>query len=142
MENNMKTVVYQFINQHLLGVVSTVSKDNTPEAALVGIAVSEDLEIIFDTVKTSRKYHNILQNPQVAMVIGWDNETTVQYEGTATVLGDDAEAEKLKEVYFKAYPDGPDRIKTMPGLVYIKVTPRWLRYSNFNQPQIIGEIIF
>lgn len=138
----MKQLIYKFIKQHLLGVISTVNKDNTPEAALVGIAVSEDLEIIFDTVTTSRKYHNILQNPQVAFVIGWDNETTVQYEGRATVLGDDTEAERLREIYFKAYPDGPDRIKTMPGLVHIKVTPRWLRYSNFNSPQIIEEIVF
>jgi general stress protein 26 len=131
----MKKLIYQFISQHLLGVVTTVNKDNTPEAALVGIAVSEELEIIFDTVTSSRKYHNILQNPQVALVIGWDNEVTVQYEGKATVLG-------LKEIYFKAYPDGRDRVKTMPGLVHIKVTPRWLLYSNFNQPQIIEEIVF
>jgi general stress protein 26 len=138
----MKKLIYQFISQHLLGVVTTVNKDNTPEAALVGIAVSEELEIIFDTVTSSRKYHNILQNPQVALVIGWDNEVTVQYEGKATVLGDDAEAKSLKEIYFKAYPDGRDRVKTMPGLVHIKVTPRWLLYSNFNQPQIIEEIVF
>jgi general stress protein 26 len=138
----MKKLIYQFISQHLLGVVTTVNKDNTPEAALVGIAVSEELEIIFDTVTSSRKYHNILQNPQVALVIGWDNDVKFLYECYATVLGDDAEAKSLKEIYFKAYPDGRDRVKTMPGLVHIKVTPRWLLYSNFNQPQIIEEIVF
>ncbi|MDB4923403.1 pyridoxamine 5'-phosphate oxidase family protein [Mucilaginibacter sp.] len=138
----LQALVCQFLKQHLLGVISTANKDNTPEAALVGIAVSEDLEIIFDTVKTSRKYHNILQNPQVALVIGWENEITVQYEGKATVLGDDEESESLKEIYFKAYPDGRERVETMPGLVHIKVTPRWLRYSNFNHPQIIEEIAF
>jgi hypothetical protein len=47
----MKQLIYQFIKQHLLGVINTANKDNTPEAALVGIAVSEDLEIIFDTVQ-------------------------------------------------------------------------------------------
>ena len=138
----MKDLVYQFIKQQSLGVVATTNKANKPESALVGIAVSVNLEIIFDTVKTSRKYHNILQNPKVSLVIGWDNETTVQYEGTAVVLGNDNEAENFKAVYFQAFPDGQERAETWPGLVHIKVTPAWLRYSNFNEPQVIKEIVF
>ncbi|MGZ3778695.1 MAG: pyridoxamine 5'-phosphate oxidase family protein, partial [Mucilaginibacter sp.] len=85
----MKDLIYQFISQSKYAVVSTISKDGKPESALVGIAVSTSLEIIFDTVKTSRKYHNILANKHVAVVVGWDNETTVQYEGEAEVLGND-----------------------------------------------------
>jgi len=138
----MKTLVHQFIKQHLLGVVTTVNPANKPEAALVGIAVTENLEIVLDTIKASRKYQNILQNPQVAVVIGWDNETSVQYEGKATVLGDDDEALRLKEIYFAAYPDGRDRVKTMEGLVHIKITPEWLRYSNYNEPVVIEEMVF
>ena len=138
----MKTLLYQFIKQHLLGIVTTVNVVNKPEAALVGIAVTENLEIIFDTIKASRKYQNILQNPEVALVIGWDNETTVQYEGKATILGDDDEALRLKEIYFEVYPDGLDRVKTMEGLVHIKITPEWLRYSNYNEPVVIEEMVF
>ncbi|MDB5134427.1 MAG: Pyridoxamine 5-phosphate oxidase [Mucilaginibacter sp.] len=138
----MKHLIYQFIKQHSLAIIATTNKTNGPEAALVGIAVSADLWIIFDTVKTSRKYHNILQNPKVALVIGWDNETTVQYEGEAKVLGNNADAEKLKEIYFEVYPDGRERAKTWPGLVHIKVTPKWLRYSNFNEPVVIEEVRF
>jgi len=138
----MKELVYNFIKQHSLGIVATTSKDNEPEAALVGIAVSENLEIVFDTVKSSRKYHNILQNPKVALVIGWDNETTVQYEGTAEVLGNDAEAENLREIYYGVYPDGRERTETWPGLIHIKVRPKWLRYSNFNEPVVIEEMSF
>jgi general stress protein 26 len=138
----MKDLVYQFIKQQPLGVIATTNKAEQPEAALVGIAVSVNLEIIFDTIKISRKYHNILQNPKVALVIGWDDETTIQYEGTAEVLGNDAVAENLKEIYFRAFPDGRERAETWPGLVHIKVTPQWLRYSNFNEPQVIQELVF
>lgn len=138
----MKELVYNFIKKHALGIVATTGKDNKPEAALVGIAVSGNIEIIFDTVKSSRKYHNILQNPKVALVIGWDNETTVQYEGEAIVLGNDAGAENLREIYYGVYPDGRERAETWPGLVHIKVTPKWLRYSNFNEPVVIEEISF
>ncbi|MDB5145831.1 MAG: Pyridoxamine 5-phosphate oxidase [Mucilaginibacter sp.] len=138
----MKDLIYQFMRQQPLGIIATTNRANKPEAALIGVAVSFGLEIIFDTVKTSRKYHNILQNPKVALVIGWDNETTVQYEGIAEVLGNDIEAENLKEVYYRAYPDGRERAETWPGLVHIKVTPQWLRYSNFNEPPVIHEMAF
>lgn len=137
-----KELIYQFIAGHKLGVVSTVNSDNKPESAVVGMAVSESFEIIFDTVKASRKYRNILRNPHVAFAIGWDNEITVQYEGIAEVLGDGDEANGLREIYFKAYPDGRERAATWPGLVHIKVTPKWIRYSNFNDPLLIEEIAF
>jgi general stress protein 26 len=136
-----KEFIYGFIKRHALGVVSTVSTDNKPEAALVGIAVSNDLEIVFDTVKTSRKYHNIIQNPNVAVVIGWDNETTAQLEGVATELaGEDAAI--YKEIYFGVYPDGRERAETWPDIVHFKITPNWVRYSNYNIPVVIEEMVF
>src|SRR6184192_1437390 len=137
-----KELIYQFIAQQKLGVVSTVNTENKPESAVVGIAVSENLEIIFDTVKTSRKYRNIMHNPHVAFVIGWDNEITVQYEGIAEVLGNGGEADRLRSVYYHVYPDGKERAATWPGLVHIKVTPKWIRYSDFNEPPVIEELSF
>jgi len=139
---DIKNIVYQFISQQKLAVVSTISPDNNPEAALVGIAVTENFDIIFDTVKTSRKYANLRQNPKVAVVIGWDSETTVQYEGEAQVLENDADSQKLREVYYNAYPDGRERTETWPNLVHIRITPKWLRYSNFNDPVVIEEMVF
>jgi len=138
----MKDLLYQYISQHKLGVVSTTNSDGKPESALVGIAVSNNLEIIFDTVKSSRKYANILQNRRVSLVIGWDDETTVQYEGEAEILGKDNAADNLRQLYYIAYPDGLERAETWPGLVHIKVEPKWIRYSNFNEPVTIEELNF
>jgi len=136
-----RAFVYDFIKRHRLAVISTVSSKIAPEAALIGIAVSLDLEIIFDTVKTSRKYKNLLGNPNVALVIGWENESTVQYEGIATELtGDDAA--RYKEIYFGVYPDGRERAETWPDIVHFKITPTWIRYSNFNIPVVIDEMEF
>jgi general stress protein 26 len=133
--------LYNFIKHHKLAVVSTLSKESKPEAALVGFAISENLEIVFDTVKTSRKYKNLLRNPAVAVVIGWDNETTVQYEGVAEELTG-PEADHYKEIYFEVYPDGRERAKTWPHIVHFKITPKWIRYSNFNDPVVIEEMDF
>lgn len=138
----MKNIIYKFISRHKLGVVSTINQEGKPESALVGIAVSENLEIVFDTVSSSRKYANILRNQHVSLVIGWDNETTVQYEGVAGILGTGKEADSYRELYFEAYPDGRERVETWPGLVHIKIAPKWVRYSNFNEPVIIEEVLF
>jgi len=136
-----KEFIYNVIKRHRLAVVSTTSIGYEPESALVGFAISKNLEIIFDTVKASRKYQNIIKNSSVAVVIGWDNETTIQYEGLASeiISGEDG---RLKEIYFEVYPDGRDRAKNWPGLVHFKITPKWIRYSNFNEPMVIEEMLF
>jgi uncharacterized pyridoxamine 5'-phosphate oxidase family protein len=133
--------LYDFMRQYKLAVVSTVSADDKPESALIGIGVSAELEIVFDTLKTTRKYENILHNPNVALVIGWDDETTVQFEGIATKLAG-PEDDRYREVYYEAYPDGRDRAANWAGLVHFKVTPKWLRYSCFNEPVVVEEMVF
>lgn len=129
-----------FVRTHRLAVQTSVARDETPQAAVVGIAVSETFEIVFDTLETTRKIRNIRREPSVAFVIGGSSdgdERTVQYEGVADEpAGDDLE--RIKAVYFAAWPDGRAR-EAWPGLVYVRVRPTWIRYSDFNQnpPRIV-----
>jgi uncharacterized pyridoxamine 5'-phosphate oxidase family protein len=131
--------LHHFLDQHKLAVLSTVNEKNLPEAALVGFAVTKDLQLIFDTVATSRKYKNLLKNPTIAFVIGWENETTIQYEGVAKVLSKD---DALLETYFEKFPEGRERKSTWKDIVYFVVEPKWIRYSDFNEPQKIEEFNF
>jgi Pyridoxamine 5'-phosphate oxidase len=50
--------VLRFLRPHRLGVVATMSPDGEPQSAVVGIAVTEELEIVFDTLSTTRKCRN------------------------------------------------------------------------------------
>ena len=53
-----------------------------------------------------------------------------------------AELERLKEVYFAVLPDGRER-QHWPGVIYIRVRPKWLRYSDFNHlPAEVVEFSF
>jgi general stress protein 26 len=133
--------LFHFMKQHKLAVISSVSAGVASQSALVGIAVSENLEIVFDTLDNTRKYANIIQNPNVSLVIGWDNETSVQYEGVAELLTA-PDADHYREIYYQAYPDGRERAASWPGLVHFKVRPKWIRYSNFNDPVVIEELSF
>jgi len=51
--------LYSFIRQYKYGILSTVSFLNVPESACVGITITPELGIIFDTVSDSRKYKNL-----------------------------------------------------------------------------------
>ncbi len=122
--------LHAFMARQRLGVVSSIGPDGRPQAALVGIAVTPQLEVVFDTVDTSRKYANLTVRPACAVVLGWASEQTVQLEGEAEVLGG-AELERYHQAYFEAWPDGRARLG-WPGIAYFVVRPRWIRYSDYD----------
>ena len=122
--------VFQFMNRERLAVLATVAENGQPEAALMGFAVTPELELVFDTVKGSRKYPNLKKNPRVAWVIGCTTEVTVQYEGIAEEL-EGEELAKYKRPYFAAFPDGPAR-ESWPGITYFLVRPKWVRYCDYD----------
>lgn len=122
-----------FLREHKLGVVSTASPSGAPEAALVGIAVTDELELVFDTLSTTRKVANLRANPRVAIVVGgWgEREVTAQLEGIADELVDD----RLRAAYYAVYPDGRERAK-WPNMIYVRVRITWARYSDFESGRI------
>ena len=130
----------QFMRRHRLAVLGTIGPTG-PQAAVVGIAVTDTLEIVFDSIETSRKIRNLRADPRVSFVIGGTTppqERTVQYEGVADEPQGE-ERERLKETYYVVYPDGKLRLG-WAGLVYIRVRPTWIRYSDFNvSPPVLQE---
>ena len=136
-----KQLLFQFLHGCELGVLSSLGADGAPQSALVGIAVTPELEIVFDTVKKSRKFANIARDARVAFVIGWQGEVTVQFEGVARQLSS-TELGPYHEIYFRKFTDGPARLK-WEGITYYVVMPKWIRYSDYNQsPPEIVEIAF
>jgi len=120
-----------------LAVAAYISPEGAPQSAVLAIAVTPDLEIVFDTVNSSRKYRNLKANPRCSVVM-WSGEITLQYEGIAEETGSD----HYKEAYFKKLPDGRDRL-SWPGITYFVVRPKWIRYSNFHtRPPKIEEFSF
>ena len=133
--------LYQFLSAHHHAVISSVAENNEPQAALVGVAITENLELIFDTTSDTRKYDNLVRNPALAAVIGWDGEQTVQYEGIARLLTGD-ELKPYQEIYLRAFPDGIGRA-AWEHIAYFVVQPKWIRFSDFNHPSpLIVEFNF
>ena len=57
-----------FMRLHRLAVEASVSVAGVPQGAIVGFAVSDRFEIVFDTLQTTRKAQNLRQNPHIALV--------------------------------------------------------------------------
>jgi pyridoxine/pyridoxamine 5'-phosphate oxidase len=118
-------------------VVSSVNESGAPEAALMGYAMTPKNEIVFDTLVDSRKAVNFARRSLAALVIGWDDNVSLQIEGVARrPVGDDLAA--AKAAYFREWPDGRAR-ENWPNIGYFVVKPRWIRYSNYSGAPVVEE---
>jgi hypothetical protein len=131
----------RFMRSCRYAVEASVTTGGAPQAAVVGIAVTDAFEVVFDALETSRKVQNLRVNRRAAFVIGAGcdgDERTVQFEGLADEpLG--AELDRVTRAYYAVFPDGPDRRK-WPGITYVRVAPVWIRYSDYNvSPPVIVE---
>ncbi len=132
--------ILDFIRRHKLMVLSTCRDNHWPQAAVVGFGETANLELIFGTDKLSRKYRNLKANGKVALVIGWDENITVQYEGIAEELTAD-NAKTYKDIYFAKNPQA--RKWDSEGNAYFRITPTWIRFSDLNKhPSEIIEMAF
>jgi len=127
-----------FLRRHRYAVQASSADNGVPQAAVIGIAVTDELELVFDTLATSRKAHNLRRDPRIALVVGWDEEQTVQLEGTADEPTGD-ELARLKQAYFAAFPDGPER-ESWPDITYVRVRLAWARYSDFRPGGVVVEL--
>lgn len=135
-----RTDLLAFLRSHHYAVQSSTHANGAPQSAVVGIAVSDDFEIVFDTLDASRKAQNLRARAGIAFVIGspaGDAERSVQFEGVADEPTG-AERARLTALYYAVFPDGRERLQ-WPGLTYIRATPTWLRYSDYDQnpPHIV-----
>jgi pyridoxine/pyridoxamine 5'-phosphate oxidase len=127
-----------FLRRHRYAVQATNSTNGAPQAAVIGVATTDALELVFDTSVTSRKLRNLRRDSRIALVIGWDDEQTVQLEGVADEP-QGAELARLKGVYFAAFPDGSER-ESWPDITYVRVRLRWARYSDFRPRGGVVEV--
>jgi hypothetical protein len=137
-----KTTLLAFMRQEPYAVQASVSDDGMAQAAIVGVVVSEQFEVFFDTIGTSRKAGNLRRRPHAAMVLGpaaARSAQTVQLEGADDEpTGDDLV--RLLELYFARFPDGRER-QRLHDITYWRIRPTWLRFSDLSvDPPHIVEI--
>lgn len=128
-----------FLRRHRYAVQASTATDGAPQAAVIGVAITDSLELVFDTLGTTRKAQNLRKDPRIALVVGWDDAQTVQLQGEADEPTG-AELARLKAAYFAAFPDGPER-EAWPDITYFRVRITWARYSDFRPGGTVVDIM-
>jgi PPOX class probable F420-dependent enzyme len=126
-----------FLRRQRFGVISSVSPDGQPQAAVVGLAFTDEGEAVFDTVAPSRKARNLRRDPRASLVL-WEGERTVQMEGRVDEPAG-AERDAIVKVYLAAFPDGVERLR-WEGITHLRFRPSWVRDSDFGagpEPRIV-----
>jgi hypothetical protein len=98
------------------------------------------LELIFYALQDTRKCVNLRRDPRIAAVIGWKDDTTLQYEGIADEPVD-PELEAYKQIYAASRPGAAAQM-LWPGLTFFRVRPGWLRLSDYGRPWSVEELTF
>ncbi len=119
----------RFLRAQPWAVEASVNRQGRPEAAVIGVAVTEKLELVFDTLSDSRKAANLRGHPRIALVMGWDDGQIAQIEGLVDEPAGD-ELQRLKAADLERFPDGFERA-ALAGITYFRVSPAWIRYSDF-----------
>jgi len=129
--------LHAFLQRHRLAVLSSIGPDGEAQSALVNIAVTPKLEIIFETTCETRKFGNIERDPRVSLVIGWDGPETVQYQGLA-MRPDGPQRQQARDAFVGTFPR-KESDELWPGNSYFLITPQWLRFSSYYRPRFIEE---
>ena len=120
-----------FLSAHDMAVIATCTVDRAPECALVAYA-AKGAALIVGTDEDTRKYENLRHLPRVALVIGWEGPTTLQYEGEATELRG-AAADEHAALLFTRHPEAAVFLSGPLARTFL-VAPRWLRYTDYSGP--------
>lgn len=142
MEKN-KQKILDFIKKKKLAVLSTINSKGKPESAVIAFSETENLELIFGTFNTTRKYKNLQSEQNVSVVIGWDEKEniTVQYEGLSKEVKD-KEFQECRAIQLNKNPSSKTYAFEKEQR-YFKIIPKWVRYSNLSKEPIeIFKITF
>src|SRR5271165_7078524 len=60
------TELLSYMRAQPWAIEATVTPQGAPQAAVIGVAVTDRFELLLDTVTQSRKHQNLVKNPRVA----------------------------------------------------------------------------
>jgi len=130
------TQVLSFMRAQPWAVEASVTPQGAPQAAVVGIAITDRWELLFDTVTAVAQASKPgRESPRrVRDRLGTRADRAIRRH---CELPTEAELPGVQAYYFDRFPDGPTR-QSWPGLVYWRVRPHLdpLQQSHVNPPII------
>ena len=136
---NDKDVLYRYLQQNKHMALATVTATGRPEVATVEYLLDGE-DLLMSTYVQYRKYQNLLSDGHIAAVITTGHEKTLQLEGIASELENEAVAEAKSKLLnfepdFAAYFDENTR--------FFQIRLTWMRLRDYTQESLqITEVTF
>ncbi len=134
-----KEKVYEFLREHAVAVLSTVSHDGTPSASPIYFVADKQLNFYFMTKSDTEKSKNIENNNNVAItVIDSTIPMVVQAKGLVSEIQDREIFTKIAEENAKQeagfhWPPPLSKLESEGSLLMYAFTPTWLRVADFSE---------
>jgi len=137
-----KEALAAYLNQLNIAVLSTVSSDGAPYAAVIYFVVDHDLNFYFLTLSDTKKAKNLQENKNTALTtIDLPSMITVQTTGMVQEVTDPQQytymVKKIGEANARKnksqWPPPISKLHSMGNIVVYKYTPKWLRIGDYSQ---------
>ena len=132
----MDTQIKNFLSNNKIAALTTLLPDGMPHSAAIHFSHGDSpFELYFSTDKTSRKCEGLVNGETVksSVVIGFSTQEwiTFQLSGEITIITNPAELQKVQEIHYAKHPHSA-KYKDDPATVFLKFTPKWWRFTDFN----------
>lgn len=138
-----KAEVYDFLQDaaHMHGVLAYLDGQGLPETAFVAFSATAELNLVFGTSGTSRKFGRIQGATVGFNVTDRELRQTVQLQGKAREVAG-GELTALEEGHYAKLGQASRRFKDLPDQHFFLITPTGLRFSDcLEDPWTVTQII-
>ncbi|MDQ0246916.1 general stress protein 26 [Bacillus fengqiuensis] len=126
MSEELKNKILTILSNHKIGTLATI-QDNRPYARFM-MFFHEDLVLYTATNKDTHKVDEIIQNPNVHILLGYEgkgwNDSYVEIEATAAI----SDNQELKNKYWNDCLTEWLRSPDDPDYILLQLTPESIRY--------------
>lgn len=136
-----KESVYSYLQSHAVGVLSTISAENLPDASPIYFVTDNELNFFFLTKSHLKKSLDIDNNNHAALtVVDAASLITIQATGTVKEVENPEMYEKLAEVNAQEkgglhWPPPLHKLHHSGDLLMYQLTPDWLRVADFSESE-------
>lgn len=124
--------IIDFLNSERVAVLAVVLADGIPHTSAMHF-IYHDGALYFSTQPTSRKAKDLRGITKASVTVGFSEKDwiTVQLDGTVE------KAEFAEKFHVAKYPEDAEHIGGKA--IFIKFTPTWYRYSDFNNDLFLSS---
>jgi uncharacterized protein YhbP (UPF0306 family) len=131
--------IFYFLQSNPVGVLSSVTPDNTPHGTVIYFSIDSHFTIFFITKDKTRKHDNLRHNSHVMLTVFEPaSQTTVQITGVATEMTDTVDISKIAGAVVRACSRtsnaGLPPISKLQAGTYVgyKITPAQIRMATYS----------